>query len=1195
MHNSLDAGVLNSLSQPSLGIITFDEEGRVLAWNEVSQAIFGWTAEEVIGRAPPHLTPDQREFFNRRLAQALQGRPQFSPHLRGLRKDGSPVAIKSWLSLIPQSAQSPRCVLELVEDLTGLEHNQPILSAPGGHQEAILNALPAHIAVIDAQGQITSTNRGWDHFALQNGIHDPGSVGVGVNYLEVCRSVRGGEDYPYAHAALVGIQAVLAGKRGSFELEYPCHSPREKRWFLMRVTPLGAALGGAVITHETITRRYFAELARQTAEKRLSAILNIAVDCIIALDGSRRVLLFNRWAEHVFGYTAAEIIGQSIERLIPAHLAGGLFARLDQPDPDNQPTERVLLHALRKGGAEFPAEASVAAVSLENQPLVVLVISDITDRARAEEQINTYAARQKMLAEISLQINKLQTAQEISMLATVRAREIIGAHLAITTQESSGGQLPSIQAVSRSEKYTAYSDLEMIAEERGMYTLANQDNQLLLLTQDQLIQAPILNRGGTKLGTIQLADKYEGAFDDSDAAVLVQVAQVAAVAMENALLYEEVRQAERKYRSIFENSIEGLFQITSGGDLLSGNPALAHLLGYANIDELLYGQPEIRLFIFANPEDYDHLLEGLNQTGAVAGFETRLRRRDGSQFWASLSINARSVNQDGQPILEGSLMDISERRRRLRELEALAETSSTLREAGSRAEMIPIILDQLQRSIGADSALFFYDDEETGLAQVDLARGGWSTLSGLRLENGDPRLAALRSARSPLALRPQSSPLFALDMFAACSSLAAAPLHIQGQFSGALWLGLRAPADGRPAREFTEEDTGLLAAIVDVASNAIMRSSLNEQIAQRLRTILALHSIDIAISSSLDARLTTRIILEQGASLLGVDAMDVLRYNRVTQNLEYTAGRGFQTGLIEQSRQRLGEGLSGTAALERKTVVIPQLAAEPNFKRVKMAQAEKFVFYAAVPLIAKGQLKGLLEVFSRLPLQASNEWRELLETLATETAIALDNNQLFEDLQHSNIELTLAYDATIEGWGRALELKDRETEGHSQRVTQMTVRLARRLGAAEEDLVHIQRGSQLHDIGKMGIPDSILLKPGPLSADEWVQMRSHVELGLSMLSAIPFLKRALDIPRWHHEKWDGTGYPDRLQGRQIPLAARVFAVIDVWDALSYDRPYREAWPQEKVLAYLREESGKHFDPEVLAVFLQMMDEDEFQA
>jgi PAS domain S-box-containing protein len=198
-----------------------------------------------------------------------------------------------------------------------------------------------------------------------------------------------------------------------------------------------------------------------------------------------------------------------------------------------------------------------------------------------------------------------------------------------------------------------------------------------------------------------------------------------------------------------------------------------------------------------------------------------------------------------------------------------------------------------------------------------------------------------------------------------------------------------------------------------------------------------------------------------------------------------------------------------------------------------------------------------------------------------------ERKQAQEEIERSRNELAMAYDATLVGWVKALDLRDNETEGHSQRVTEMTVRLARALGVCGEALEHLRRGALLHDIGKMGIPDSILLKPGPLTEGEWAIMKKHPVYAYEWLAPISYLRPALDIPYCHHEKWDGTGYPRGLKGEEIPLAARIFCVVDVWDALRSDRPYRSAWPEDKVRAHMRELSGSHFEPLVVETFLTL--------
>src|SRR3989339_89859 len=361
----------------------------------------------------------------------------------------------------------------------------------------------------------------------------------------------------------------------------------------------------------------------------------------------------------------------------------------------------------------------------------------------------------------------------------------------------------------------------------------------------------------------------------------------------------------------------------------------------------------------------------------------------------------------------------------------------------------------------------------------------------------------------------------------------------------------------------------------------------HQETVRRLKNIQALQKIDQAIAGSLDLDLTLNVILEQVKTQLNVDAAAVLLLNQHTQIFEFKAGLGFRSKAIERSRLRLGEGYCGRAALERRTVSIPNLLENSSqFDRAQLLADEGFVTYFGAPLIAKGQVNGVLEIFHRLPPAPDENLLDFLLILAGQTAIAVDSASLFIELKRSNAQLFAAYDSTIEGWSHALDLRDKETEGHTLRVTEMALKLARAAGITEEELVHVRRGALLHDIGKMGVPDYILLKPGKLTDEEWVAMRQHPTFAFELLSPIAYLRSALDIPYCHHEKWDGSGYPRGLKGEQIPRTARLFAIIDVWDALLFDRPYRQGWSEERVREHIRSLTGTHFDPEAVALFFR---------
>ncbi len=384
---------------------------------------------------------------------------------------------------------------------------------------------------------------------------------------------------------------------------------------------------------------------------------------------------------------------------------------------------------------------------------------------------------------------------------------------------------------------------------------------------------------------------------------------------------------------------------------------------------------------------------------------------------------------------------------------------------------------------------------------------------------------------------------------------------------------------------------GAVSGMAGIITDITERKQAEEQIQLQLRRMRALSEIDRAIGSSLDMRLSLDILLTELLTQLGVDAASILLLNHFNQTLEYVAGKGFRTLGIRQSSLRLGEGLAGQVGLERKVLHLPNLdEIGGQFQSKELPKDEKFVEYFGIPLIAKGMLKGVLEVFHRTPLTPDLDWLNYLETLGGQAAIAIDNVQMFEGVQQSNLELVTAYDATIEGWSRAMDLRDKETEGHTLRVTELTVQLAKKMGISQQEIVQMRRGALLHDIGKLGVPDNVLLKPDKLSTFEWAVMRQHPSYAYKMLLPIVYLRPALDIPYCHHERWDGTGYPRELKGEDIPVAARIFAIIDVWDALRSDRPYRAGWTIEKIREHIIEESGKHFDPRVVEAFLSLLDE-----
>lgn len=531
----------------------------------------------------------------------------------------------------------------------------------------------------------------------------------------------------------------------------------------------------------------------------------------------------------------------------------------------------------------------------------------------------------------------------------------------------------------------------------------------------------------------------------------------------------------------------------------------------------------------------------------------------------------------------------AEAQRRLREVETINRMSSSMRETLSQTEMCNILLDETLNLLDAGNGSVWIHSSSTNTLVQYAARGVAMQINFKRLKPTEGIVGHVFSTgqhyispdlkNDPLMFEGNRGHLF--DGYGG----AGIPIHSTDGTLGVLIVQLE-------SSRRVEDHIDLLSTLAGIAGNAIHRADLFDQSQEQVRKLTTLRDIDSAIASSTDLHVTLNILMDHTVRHLKVDAVDLLLFHPELQSLTYLCSDGFRTTSPTRPVVRIGEGLPGQVVMQGRIEYIPDLQSLDEARRDPFLMREGFVSYIGVPLIVKGQIKGLFEIFHRSPLSPNEEWMQFMQTLTGQAAIAIDNSQLFDNLQRSNQEIRQAYDTTLEGWARALELRDRETEGHTRRVTRLTMDLARYMDIDEDDLVNIYRGVLLHDIGKMGVPDHILRKTGSLTDDEWVEMRKHPQYAFDLLGPIPYLRPALDIPYCHHEHWDGSGYPRALKGEQIPLAARIFSIVDIWDALLSDRPYRDAWPKDKVKAYIKEISGTILDPKVVEAFMKMMSEDE---
>lgn len=659
----------------------------------------------------------------------------------------------------------------------------------------------------------------------------------------------------------------------------------------------------------------------------------------------------------------------------------------------------------------------------------------------------------------------------------------------------------------------------------------------------------------------------------------------------------------RKLSHVVEQSPCTIVITDRDGNIEYINPRFIQLTGYTS-EEVIGKNPRILKSGETPPEEYKRLWDTITSGRAWHG-EFHNRKKNGELYWESASISPISDSQGVITHFVAIKEDITEHKLAERRLDAQHTIIQILALSHNLQDATTKILQSICECLGWDfGAFWLYSLKDNTLHCSDV----WHVPSVNMTEFEFITRKITFSPGVGLPGRVWSNTKAAwIEDVTIDPNFPRAGIAAREGLHGAFGFPVMGRREVLGVMEFFSQKIrqpnnallNMMSAIGGQIGLFIKRRQAEEQAQTQLRRLSTLREIDKAITASLDLHMTLDVFLDKAFIQLQADAIDILLFDSYMQALLYAGGRGFRTNnthhifhapikLSECHAGNLENCHAGRAVLEQRNIHVRELKKVcKNCGRTKLIEAESFVAYRGIPLISKGQVKGVMEVFHRTLHTPDQEWLNFLETLAGQAAIAIDNAVLFKDLQRANTELVMAYDNTIEGWAYALDLRDKETEGHSRRVTELTLRIATAMDMGKADLVHVRRGALLHDIGKMGIPDRILLKEARLTDDEWLIMRKHPVYAYDLLSRIAYLRQAIDIPYCHHEKWDGTGYPRGLRGEQIPLTARIFAIVDVWDAFSSDRPYRKAWQKEEIREYIRSGAGAHFDPEIVKIFMKM--------
>lgn len=948
----------------------------------------------------------------------------------------------------------------------------------------------------------------------------------------------------------------------------------------------------------------------KAVELDFQKIFDATPDSLLIVDAQGTIQYANARAVRMFGYSAAsELRGKPVEVLVPSRFETHRELReAYQKSPRERPMGFGLrLSALRKDRSEFPAEISLNPIRIGRDTYIVAAVQDISATQRTEIELQKSLVRYHYLLD-----NLLEGCQIIDFdwryiylndIAARQGRHKIEEMLTRTMMELYPGvedsalfaalrtcmqQRISIKVENQfayPDGSTAWFDLRIEPVPEGIFILS------IDITERKQAEALLKSS----------ESRYRALFVDSPIALLdLDLSEVKRridlLRLQGIVDFKAYSSTHpglaaewsRLVRVVDANqSAVKLYQAGSREDLLENLGTL--------LEQYLARYFQDELFaILEGRTQYTHEAAGLTLTGD---------RIDAQVTWSVVP----NFEEDLSKVIV-AITDIGERkqaeealRMRTEALATLYDLSRALAEVDSLESVLDLVNHHAVETVrGTFSRIALLEDDKmvirsaypTSIQDHDLRIGNRIQLDVL------PTCRNILQQNEPVVLQANDPTLSGEEraalLFDFVKSTCLIPLRIGGasknknDILGMLMIGEVQETDGEP---FDWYKIRLAQNIGDQAAITIRRMLLHEQTTRQIQTLRVLSQIDKVIASIVDVNASMRFILPLIAEQMKVDAASVLLFNQALGSLTYLYGHGFREESFERVMDiPLGESLAGRVIVERRILHIPDLvmAEEQNPRFAAEIAREGFVCYFGVPLNAKGRILGVLQIFNRSPLAPDEDWYELLQTLAGQAVIAIDTASLFSDLDRSNTELTLAYETTLEGWSAALDLRDKETEGHTQRVAAMTLELARSMGMSDEELVNLRRGALLHDIGKMGVPDQILLKAGPLTDEEWALMRKHPVFAFELLSKIAYLHDALDIPYCHHEKWDGTGYPRGLKGREIPLAARIFAAADIYDAVTSDRPYRKAWSRQQALDYIRKQSGSHLDPEVVQAFLKMM-------
>lgn len=1197
--NSAFQVLLNAISQ---GVVYQNRDGKIIRANPAAERILGMSLEQMQGRTSldplwKAIREDHSDFpgdthpaviarkSGKPVRNVVMGVFSFRDQdYRWLRVDAIP--------LFHKGQETPYQVLAIFDDITEYRRAQERAEISEQRFRALIEHSTDAISLADENGRITYASPAAGHIL---GVPPERLVGHttfdGIHPDDLQAAQR-----LFAQIALAPGQSAV----GEFRVR---HKDGTWRWVEGTGTNLllEPSVQGMLANFRDITERK--QAGQETRFQ--SKLLDMVEQAIIATNLEGTIIYWNRFAEKLYGWSAEEVLGKNIARITQTSAtqaqAVEIMDRLQKGESWSGEFQ-----VKRRDGSFFPALVTDSPIYNDAGQFVGIVGTsvDITDRNRAEEALAASEQRFRALIEKSAEAFALLRPDGTILYTSPSINRILGYDDSDDIQNLMQVIHPDdvkavVMAFARIQKVPGASANLTIRGRHKDGSWRWLDSTGTNLLHDPAVNAVVANlrdvteRKEAETEIIQRAEEFAALYDTAHSLAIQQNLPAALQVISDRA--KSLLHASTVAIHIYDPIREDL-------ELVAGTGPIRPIGSRLEMGEGVAGYiAETREIVNSNA--YDSWTKSrvpikpgvLNaivgvpmlHRGELVGVLIVAQDSSSRQFsYSDVRLLSLFASQAASAVVNARLLEQTSVR--ADQLALLYDAGLKLNKELVSGDQLEFLLQIAMKAVSGDRAVYYRFDAERNAIKAEVCLGYTEERKELLLsrvfgaDQPGSRVSQVARERTPLNIPDITGASNWIGIDPDVRSGIWVPVEHEDELRGIIQVM------STHKHAFSPHDERLLVLFANQAAVALKNVRLFEQIRTHYEQTQSLRRIDEAISGSLDLNISMHVVLEQVVQRLQVDAADILVFNSKSHMLEFGAGRGFRGTTDGQTQMRPGLGLSGDKLSAGANIIRDT----QEFNRGAWMASEGLIGYAALPLLAKGQVKGVLEVFSRAPLNPTGEWSEFFRTLATQTAIAIDHVQLFEDLQKSNLLLELAYDNTIEGWSRALDLRDKETEGHTRRVSEMTVRLAHRMGYAGAELLKIRRGALLHDIGKMGVPDAILLKPGPLTDEEWDIMHKHPEYAYDLLSPIEYLRPSLEIPYSHHERWDGAGYPRGLRGEAIPEAARIFAIVDVWDALISDRPYRPAWTKARAREFIMNESGKHFDPRIVEAFLDYLEHDE---